>query len=149
MAFTHTPFPEINSALSVTRFGANNPTRPWQIIAGYIEDGFKNYRHLLSLNTTVERVEKFGKEWVVTLRKSDEKYRGKQQDYWWQEKFDAVIVATGHYTVPFVPAIWGIDEAYKAFPHKFEHSKSFRSEEDYVGKVCHHDTHQQTLLKFW
>lgn len=105
MAFTHTPFPEINSAASVTRYGANNPTRPWQVIADYLEDGFKNYRHLLSLNTTVEKAKKIGSEWVLTLCKSDEKDRGKQQDYWWQEKFDAIVVATGHYNVPFIPAI--------------------------------------------
>jgi cation diffusion facilitator CzcD-associated flavoprotein CzcO len=136
MAFTHTSFPEVNSAQSVARYGANNPTRPWQIVAGYLEDGFKNYRHLLSLSTTVEKVQKFGNEWVLTLRKSDEKYRGKQQDYWWQETFDAIVAATGHYNVPNIPAIWGIDEAYKALPYKFEHSKSFRSEDHYVGKVC-------------
>lgn len=135
MAFTHTPFPEVNSADSIKRFGTNNPTRPYQVIAGYLEDGFQDYRHLLSLNTTVERVQKVGKEWVLTLRKSDETYRGQARDYWWQENFDAVVVATGHYTVPSIPAIWGIDEAVKALPNKFEHSKSFRSLEGYVGKV--------------
>lgn len=136
MAFSHTPFPEVNSAVSAQRYGADNPTRPYQVIAKYLEDGFKEYRHLLSLSTTVERVEKVGSEWILTLRKSGEVYNGTVQDYWWQEKFDAVIVATGHYTVPFIPAIWGIDEAYKALPHKFEHSKFFRSADHYVGKVC-------------
>ncbi|KUJ13570.1 putative dimethylaniline monooxygenase [Mollisia scopiformis] len=134
MAFTHTPFPKDNSADSVRRYGSNNPTRPYQIIERYIEDGFKEYRHLLSLSTTVENVEKVGEEWVLTLRKANEPLRGEHKDYWWQEKFDAVVVATGHYNVPFIPAIWGIDEAVKALPHKFEHSKSFRSPDDYVGK---------------
>ncbi|KAE8448842.1 hypothetical protein EG329_008844 [Mollisiaceae sp. DMI_Dod_QoI] len=134
MAFTHTPFPEDNSADSVRRYGANNPTRPYKVIQQYLEDLYKDYRHLLSLNTTVERVEKIGEEWVLTLRKSDEQVRGQNRDYWWQEKFDAVVVATGHYNVPFIPAIWGIDEAVKALPHKFEHSKFFRSPDDYVGK---------------
>ena len=135
MAFSHTPSPQVNSADSIRRYGQNNPTRPYQVVAGYLEDGFKDFRHLLSLNTTVERVEKVEREWVLTLRKSGEPYRGHKQDYWWQEKFDAVIVGTGHYTVPYVPAIWGIDEAVKALPNKFEHSKSFRSPDDYVGKV--------------
>jgi cation diffusion facilitator CzcD-associated flavoprotein CzcO len=135
MAFTHTPFPEINSADSIHRYGPNNPTRPYQVVERYIEDGFKDYRHLLSLNTTVESVEKVGQEWVLTLRKSGEKFKGEKKDYWWQEKFDAVMIATGHYTAPFIPAIWGIDEAVKALPHKFEHSKFFRSPDHYVGKV--------------
>ncbi|KAH8599115.1 hypothetical protein B0O99DRAFT_537085 [Bisporella sp. PMI_857] len=134
MAFTYKPFPTTNSALSIQKYGANNPFRPWKVIAGYIEDGFNDYRHLIQLNTTVERVVKEGDEWIVTLRKSNEPYRGHAQDYWWQERYDAVIVATGHYAVPLVPAIWGIDEAYKALPNKFEHSKSFRSAENYVGK---------------
>ena len=74
MAFTHTPFSKQNSADSVRRYGANNPTRPYQVVKRYIEDGFKDYHHLLSLSTTVERVEKIGQEWVLTLRKTDEKY---------------------------------------------------------------------------
>lgn len=135
MAFTHTLFPRVNSAESVQKYGANNPTRPYQVIEQYIEDGFKDYRHLLSLNTTVEKVEKVGQEWIVTLRKSNEPHRGEKLDYWWQEKFDAVVIATGHYTVPNIPAIWGIDEAVKALPQKFEHSKFFRSLDNYVGKV--------------
>lgn len=134
MAFSYAPFPEVNSAISTQRYGADNPTRPYQVVAGYLEDGFKDFRHLLSLNTTVERVEKVKDEWILTLRKSGETYRGKLQDYWWQERFDAVVVATGHYTVPNIPAIWGIDEAYKALPHKFEHSKFFRNPDHYVGK---------------
>jgi len=135
MAFTHTPFPVINSALSTQRYGPNNPTRPYQVVAGYLEDGFKDYLHLLSLNTAVERVEKVGTEWILTLRKSNAVHGGKAYDYWWQEKFDAVVIATGHYTIPYVPPIWGIDETYSAFFQKFEHSKSFRSADHYVGKV--------------
>lgn len=135
MAFTHTPFPEVNSALSVNRFGHNNPTRPFEVITGWLEDLFKPYLHLTSLSTTVEKVERKGEEWVLTLRKSDLLYRGKPSDYWWQETFDAVIVATGHYNLANIPKIEGIDEAVKAFPHAFEHSKAYRSPEKYVNKV--------------
>ena len=135
MAFTYKPFPKINSAASIQKYGVNNPTRPYKVVAGYLEDGFNDYRHLLSLNTTVERVDKVGNEWVLALRKSNEFYRGEAHDYWWEEKYDAVVIATGHYAVPFVPAIWGIDETYKALPEKFEHSKSFRFSDNYVGKV--------------
>jgi cation diffusion facilitator CzcD-associated flavoprotein CzcO len=135
MAFTHTPFPEANSAQSTARYGPDNPTRPWQVVADYIEDGFKDYKHLLILSTTVEKVEKLGDVWKLTLRKANDRYKGQVKDYWWQEEFDAIVAATGHYSVPLIPALWGIDETYKAFPHKFEHSKSFRSPDNYVGKV--------------
>ena len=134
MAFTYKPFPVINSANSISKYGRNNPTRPFQVIARYLEEGFSEYRHLLCLNTNVERVVKKGSEWVVILRKSNETNNGIRQDYWWQESFDAVVVATGHYTVPLVPAVWGVDEAFREFPEKFEHSKSFRSADNYVNK---------------
>lgn len=143
MAYTHTPFPEINSAQSVNRFGHNNPSRPFEVITGWLEDLFTPYIHLTSLNTTVEKVERQGGEWVLTLRKSELLYRGKPSDYWWQETFDAVIVASGHYNVANIPKIEGIDEAVKAFPAAFEHSKAYRSPDKYVGKVSFCNTRKK------
>jgi cation diffusion facilitator CzcD-associated flavoprotein CzcO len=52
----------------------------------------------LALNTTVEHMLQIkGKRWRLTLRKHVSNF-----DEWWQEEFDAVIVANGHYAVPFV-----------------------------------------------
>lgn len=45
-----------------------------------------------------------------------------------------MVVASGHYTVPFVPDIKGLDEAATIHPSKFEHSKSFRTPDDYAGQ---------------
>ena len=134
MAFTHTAFPKTNSALSIERYGKENATRPWQVVAGYLETLFAPYLPLITFNTTVERVEKINDEWTITLRKSNQTYHGQLQDFWWQEKFDAVVVATGHYSVPYVPPIQGLSETFKAFPEKFEHSKQWRSAENYVNK---------------
>lgn len=135
MAFTHTPFPEINTAGSIERYGRDNPTRPWEVIAKYLESLFKPYIHLVSLNTTVEKAEKVGDEWILTLRRSGQFFHGLPQDLWWQERFDAVVAATGHYGVAQVPSIPGLREVFKAFPDKFEHSKAYRSPNTYVGKV--------------
>ncbi|KAJ5370877.1 uncharacterized protein N7496_006969 [Penicillium cataractarum] len=134
MAFTHKPFPNINSALSVKQFGHSNPTHPFRIIAGYLEDLFKDYHHLASFNTTVEKIEKQEGKWILTLRQSGHIRDDELRDYWWQEEFDAVIVASGHYSVPLVPDIPGLDVAFKAYPTKFEHSKAYRSQNDYVDK---------------
>ncbi|PLB37864.1 putative dimethylaniline monooxygenase [Aspergillus candidus] len=134
MEFTHTPFPVINSALSVERYGHSNPTRPWQVVSRYLDDLAKDYLHLISFNTTVERVKKIGGKWTVTLRRTDMTHHGQPADYWWQEHFDAVIVASGHYNVPLVPEVKGLDAAFKAHPTKLEHAKSFRSANDYVDK---------------
>ncbi|OQV10112.1 hypothetical protein CLAIMM_14156 [Cladophialophora immunda] len=134
MAFTHTPLPELNSAISIERYGRDNPTRPFRTVAGYLEDVFRDYYHLVSFNTSVERVEKVDGKWVLTLRRSDHLSHGQPHEYWWQETFDSVIVATGHYNIPTVPEIPGLRDAYAARPEAFEHSKAYRSPDDYVGK---------------
>ncbi|KAL5003233.1 hypothetical protein BDV10DRAFT_201113 [Aspergillus recurvatus] len=135
MSFTHTPFPEVNSAVSVRQLGRGNPTRPFRVVSGYLEDLARPYLDLISFNTTVERVEKVDDEkWRVTARQSGHFQRDKPAEYWWQEEFDAVVVASGHYNVPLIPEIDGLAEAFRALPGNFEHSKSFRSANDYVDK---------------
>jgi len=156
MSFTHTPFPLVNSALSVSRFGPQNPTRPFAVISDWIEDLFQPYLSLTSLSTTVEKVEKKGDEWVLTLRKSDQFYRGQPKDYWWQETFDAVVAAPGHYNVANIPNIPGLDETVKAFPQRFEHSKAYRRPDKYVNKVSYSKSTTRPIMrliqcsrKFW
>lgn len=136
MEFTYASIPKINSALSVRRFGHANPTRPWKIVADYLEDIFARYLHRVSFDTTVESVRKntnTGK-WDITLRQSHVRFKSKGQDYWWTETFDAVVVATGHYSVPYIPQIPGIEEWHKRWPERLQHSKQFRSRDAYVDK---------------
>ena len=57
------------------------------------------------------------------------------KDYWWHEDFDAVLVANGHYTVPWIPEIPGLQEFATKYPGKVEHSKGYRGPEKYRGKV--------------
>ena len=66
----------------------------------------------------------------VTLRKE-----GQQGDYWWAEWFDAVVVASGHYWVPYIPAIEGLEAFEKARPGAVLHSKHFRGRDQFRGKV--------------
>ncbi|KGO47835.1 Flavin monooxygenase FMO [Penicillium expansum] len=134
MAFTHTPFPEINSASSSRHLGKSNPTRPFRVVRKYLEDIFQDYLHLASLNTTVEKVEKRDGKWTLALRQSGHGDGNTPKDYWWEEQFDAVIVASGHYSVPFVPFVKGLSAAFARHPTIFEHSKAFRRADDYVDK---------------
>lgn len=134
MSFTHTPFPEVNSAVSTRHFGRSNPTRPFRVITRYLEDLFKDYHHLASLNTTVVKVEKRNGKWNLTLRQTGHFVGSEAREYWWEEQFDAVIVASGHYNVPLIPDVVGLETAFKLHPTKFEHSKSFRNADDYVNK---------------
>lgn len=132
MQFSKEAIPAGGSKRSVELYGPQTPFRHWKVIRRYIESLVERngYDDLVSFSTTVERAEKVGGEWKVTLRKE-----GKERDYWWVEWFDAVVVASGHYSVPYIPAIEGLDEFEKLRPGSVIHSKHFRGRNLYKGKV--------------
>lgn len=101
---------------------------------GYVESiADKNLQPgLVEFNTTVENCEKVDGEWKVILRKEE---AGKGRDVWWEEKFDAVIVASGHWSVPYIPSIPGLQEFEKEKKGRVLHSKHFRGREQFRGKV--------------
>lgn len=135
MSFSQEPFPEERSALNISRHGPKSPFRHWKAVEGYIQNllNRKGYQDLVSYETTVELVHKDPQtgKWILTLRKPLE---NEQQDYWWTESFDAVIVAAGHYTVPFIPCTPGLAELSRNFPGSVEHSKAWREPEKYRGR---------------
>lgn len=135
MSFSQEPIPEIRSALTVERHGEKSPFRHWKVVEGYIQSllNRKQYEDLVFYNTTVELVQKDAKsgKWVLTLRKPLD--NGKE-DRWWTEEFDAVVVATGHYTVPYIPYTEGLAELAQNFPGSVEHSKAWRGLDKYRGK---------------
>nr|OQO23620.1 hypothetical protein B0A51_10006 [Rachicladosporium sp. CCFEE 5018] len=121
MAFSDRPYPY-------------SPFVPHWIPKQCIQDYFTYNRTdaLLSLNTTVEHVKKLPRElWELTLRRPNPE-RG--VDEWWAETFDALIIANGHYTVPFIPLVPGLAAYMAKYPEKVFHSKSFRSAHAYADK---------------
>ena len=86
---------------------------------------------MIEFNTSVELAEKVGKEWVLTLRKDVPEGAA---NYWWQERFDALVVATGHYHLPYIPDISGLSEYGEAFPGKIKHTKHYDTAEEFRGK---------------
>jgi cation diffusion facilitator CzcD-associated flavoprotein CzcO len=87
---------------------AYGPFVPHWIPKQYIENYFARHRtdSYLVLNTTVEDISRIpatekqhAGNWRLTLRRFDPT---RQADVWWEEKFDAVVLANGHYSVPFV-----------------------------------------------
>ncbi|TID27493.1 flavin-containing monooxygenase [Venturia nashicola] len=50
------------------------------------------------------------------------------------EVYNAVVVASGHYSTPFVPEISGLQEWNQAFPGSISHSKHYRRPEAFIGK---------------
>jgi cation diffusion facilitator CzcD-associated flavoprotein CzcO len=135
MEFSQEPIPVERSATSIARHGLDTPFRPHQTVQKYVGDlvNRRGYPDLVSYNTTVERVTKVNGEWEVVLRKS-----GESKDYWWKEYFDAVVVANGHYSIPYIPNIKGLAEFESRNPGSVIHTKAFRGRDAYRGKVsCH------------
>ena len=131
MQFTQEPIPEVRSNASVAMFGAETPFRHRTVIQQYLQSLFerKGYEKLVEYNTTVEKAQKQGNEWVLTLRRS-----GADRDEWWQERFDALVVCSGHYSVPNVPKIPGLAELERLHPSTVEHAKHYRNRERYRGQ---------------
>lgn len=117
---------------SIQRHGPTTPFRHHTVVQQYIEGLLdrKGYKDFVECGVTVEKVEKVNGSWKLTLRKA-----GAERDYWWAEEFDAVVVASGHYTVPHVPYIEGLEEFASAYPGSVEHSKGYRGAEKYRQKV--------------
>lgn len=86
---------------------AYGPFVPHHIPRQYVESYFSHHGtdSFLSLSTTVEDVSVIKpsntsrERWRLTLRKYD---AARHVDIWWEEEFDAVVIANGHYSVPFV-----------------------------------------------
>lgn len=136
MAYSQEPIPDAKTENSIRLHGPNTPFRHHTVVRKYIE-GLLNrngYQDLVEYNTTVERVEKDAQsnEWRVTLRKAGSQ---KEFDYWWMESFDAIAVASGHYSVPYIPHVDGLEQWARRYPGSIEHTKGYRSPENYRGKV--------------
>lgn len=140
MSFSQEPIPAIRSKWSIDRHGPETPFRHHSVIRQYIEDvvNKKGNDRFVEYNTTVERALKDHdrQKWDLVLRRR-EIHDGAPSDYWWSESFDALVVASGHYAVPYIPAIKGLEEFATQYPGSVEHTKNYRGPEKYRGKVSH------------
>ncbi|KAF6819178.1 hypothetical protein CPLU01_13121 [Colletotrichum plurivorum] len=133
MAFSQEPIPEVVSEFTKSQYGDQSPFRHREVIRQWVEDVFTRGGHsnLVEYNTTVELAEKRRDEWVLTLRRA---VRGGEKNEWWQENFDALIVASGHYHLPWIPNIPGLATYEARFPGRIQHTKHYLTAEDYKDK---------------
>ncbi|KAM0332519.1 hypothetical protein ACHAQA_002802 [Verticillium albo-atrum] len=133
MAFTQEPIPESVSDFTRAQYGPESPFRHREIIRQWVEDVFTRGGHtgLVEYNTSVERAEKRDDEWVLTLRRA---VPGQEKNEWWQETFDAVVVASGHYHLPWIPDIPDIAAYDAKFPGRIQHTKHYLTAESYRDK---------------
>lgn len=86
----------------------------------------------IRVNSRVEKVFKTDRgKWIVVVREtSDDSGTVK----WYQEEFDAIISAVGHYSIPHIPCIPGLNEYNKLHGETLMHAKSFRNREIFRNK---------------
>ncbi|KAG7664098.1 uncharacterized protein J8A68_002352 [[Candida] subhashii] len=103
-----------------------------QELSGRFSDFIKAEKldEYVRVNSTVENLIKnqdTGK-WDISIRKKNE---NRDESEWYLESFDAVVIANGHYTVPFIPNIPGMAGFNAKFPGVLMHAKSFRDPEEF------------------
>ncbi|KAF1986877.1 pantothenate transporter [Aulographum hederae CBS 113979] len=111
---------------------------PHHVLRDYIQD--------LSRQTGVEDITLYGSR-VTQLQKTGGSWRlryevlrdagaksGRCSKQSYEEVFDAVVVASGHYHAPRVPDIPGLKEWKQQWPDRIWHSKAYRDPESLRGK---------------
>jgi trimethylamine monooxygenase len=98
---------------------------PREVLKDYILGRAKNadIKKYIRFNTLVTNVKANGSQFSVTLKnKIDNKITN--------EFFDNVVVASGHFSVPFIPEYEGMN----SFPGRILHSHDFRDAEEFRNK---------------
>jgi cation diffusion facilitator CzcD-associated flavoprotein CzcO len=98
----------------------------------YLELYGQDVRHLIQFSTKVVDVRLDAvQRWMVTTQTVGMVGEDTAQQ---AVTFDAVIIANGHYDVPFVPATPGMADWNVAYPGRISHSKYFRRPESYSNQ---------------
>lgn len=105
------------------------PTR--QGVQEYLVEYSQDVRHLVKFSTQVKKVtpRREGKHdrWDIETRSV---LNGQES----KDTFDAVVVASGHYSTPFIPEVENIREFHAAHPGVLSHAKTYRAPEAFAGK---------------
>jgi len=102
-----------------------------QDVQTYLIKYSQDVRHLISFSTQVEvirPVSKSGRHYWELASRSVITKKEREAEY------DAVLVANGHYSLPFIPEVTGIEAFNATFPSIITHSKEYRSAERFKNK---------------
>lgn len=132
MSFSYSNFAEERTEQSIKLFGPDHPFRHHSVVKDYIQTTISSFEDLVQYNTSVEKVMKHGTKWIISLRVINK--NGKDHDYWYEEVYDAIIVANGHYSIPYIPKVSGLVELQQQNSDIIQHTKSFRKVSEYKDK---------------
>jgi cation diffusion facilitator CzcD-associated flavoprotein CzcO len=97
----------------------------------YIKTYSREVQHLIQFNTQVVSIQpRDGDKWSVQTQPVTKCGESPIRD----ETFDAVVVANGHYDVPYIPQVSGIEAWNRAWPDHISHSIYYRKPEHFAGK---------------
>ena len=119
MQFSDKPFPKETPLF---------PSR--QTVTAYLNEYASDIKHLLSLYTQVVDVRLKSSDRDIWLVQTKNLITGSNII----AEYDAVAVCSGHYTVPYVPRIKGLEKWAKSYPGNVGHSKLYRSPEPFRSK---------------
>ena len=110
---------------------ANNQLFPSrEAVLRYLETYGEDVRHLVQFETqviSVHRSADIKDAWHLTVRDLSSNRTS-------SKTYDAVVVASGHYSIPHIPDIKGIKQWNEAYPGRISHSKFYRRPDDFAGK---------------
>ncbi|KAF7983562.1 hypothetical protein HWV62_21150 [Athelia sp. TMB] len=95
----------------------------------------------VSYNTRVELVEKHFREdgsehgWTITLKTLARTGLNSYEVTWRQERFDAIVVATGRFNAPYIPTIPGLSGWNSRFGDRISHARAYRRPEPYANET--------------
>ncbi|APA13535.1 hypothetical protein SS1G_07828 [Sclerotinia sclerotiorum 1980 UF-70] len=128
----HTNIPKTLMCFSDRPFRSDSllfPTR--EDVQEYLIHYSGEVRHLIRFSEQVQNIrlepENGQDRWEITSKSTITNNEIK-------ETYDAVVIANGHYSVPFIPDVPGIKEFNSAHPSIISHSKIFRSPASFAGK---------------
>jgi len=99
-----------------------------ETVLAHVEAYGKDVQHHVKYETQVVNVEPIDQTaWAVTTRNLRDNIE-------LTEKFDAVIVANGHFVVPHIPEMTGLREWNERYPGSISHAKYYRRASDFAGK---------------
>ena len=105
------------------------PTR--QDVQTYLIQYSQDVRHLIAFSTQVKDLQVSDRHgynrWDLIAKSTITQEEIRNQ-------YDAVVVANGHYSVPFIPLVPGIEAFNAKYPSIITHSKIYRSPDSFTGK---------------
>ncbi|UKZ80081.1 hypothetical protein TrVFT333_007846 [Trichoderma virens FT-333] len=120
MRFSDQPFPQ-GSLLFPSR----------EVIQEYLLKYAKEVRHLIKFGVQVEKLEPISKGARTTWALEAKSMHDNQI---MRDLYDAVVIATGHYSVPFIPEIKNIAKFMETHPSVVLHSRDYRTPTSFKDK---------------